>query len=465
MGDRRLKEDDVRRISTSIFVTNFHEEFKARDLWRICTQYGTVIDAFIPNRRSKSGYRFGFVRFIKIKDVDRLKSNVMGGTQKEMGVHGHSISFAQTVKRGNLPTTVAVYQKPALVLDVSCTSHMEFSLFVVGKLKEFALLPNLESTLAEEGFDDIIIRYMGGFWVLVQLVSKIQKDKFLAHVGVGSWFSELQPAYGNFKINERVIWIDVEDEEAPFFHRKRLCINTTLDDMIFESFKIIVKGKFFWICAKEVTGWTPDLDKCDEAFTNSDNESLGVNSEEIKSKANSKVDSDVEEIPETIFEQGDQDGFKSKVTLEKSNDVQEEIQSADPFNIYELLKKKKPSPNVSQQPESEPKYPPGFTPKDVSEVSSNTEHEEVNAPKVNHEEENVLKTKKKDHKPTSKEEIEDSVGSGHFKSAGIPKTSGSILQLMEDLINVGQTMGYKMDGCINNFEEIVKNQGAHEFYR
>ncbi|GKC88170.1 RNA-directed DNA polymerase, eukaryota, partial [Tanacetum coccineum] len=308
MGDRRLKEDDVRRISTSIFVTNFPEEFKARNLWRICTQYGTVIDAFILNRRSKSGYRFGFVRFIKIKDVDRLVSNLCTIWVGHLKLHANISRFQRTpLNNINLKANsnvgksnvMGVGQKPALVLDVSCTSHMEFSLSVVGKLKEFALLPNLKSTLAEEGFDDIIIRYMGGFWVLVQLVSNIQKDKFLAHVGVGSWFSELQPAYGNFKIDERVVWIDVEgvpvcawsqntfariaskwgsllhdeDEEAPFFHRKRLCIKTTLDDMIFKSFKIIVKGKFFWICAKEVTGWTPDLDKCDEAFTNSDNES------------------------------------------------------------------------------------------------------------------------------------------------------------------------------------------------
>nr|GEV34611.1 RNA-directed DNA polymerase, eukaryota, reverse transcriptase zinc-binding domain protein [Tanacetum cinerariifolium] len=421
MGDRRSKEDDVRRISTSIFVMNFPEEFKARDLWRICTQYGTVIDAFIPNRRSKSGYRFGFICFIRIKDVDRLvsnlctiwvgrlklhaniarfqrtplnsdnlkansdveKSNVVGGTQKEMGVHGHSNSFVQAVKRGHLPTTVAADQKLALVLDDSCTSHMYFSLSVVGKLKEFALLPNLKSTLAEEGFDDIIIR---------------------------SWFSELQLAYGNFKIDERVVWIDIKG--VP-------------------------------IRAKEVTGWTSDFDKRDEPFTDFDNDSLGVNNKEIKSKTNSEVNSDVEEIPETIFEQGDQDGFKYKVTLEKSNDVHGGTQLADPFNIYELFKKKKPSPNVSQQTVGEPKYPLGFTPKDVSEVSSNMEHEEVNAPKVNHEEENVLKPMKKDHKPISNEDIEDSVGLEHFKSVGIPKTGGSILQLMEDLINLSWVNGCK----------------------
>ncbi|PWA98138.1 hypothetical protein CTI12_AA004310 [Artemisia annua] len=328
------------------FVTNFPEHFKARDLWRICTQYGNVIDAFIPNRRFKSGYRFGFVRFIKINDVDRLvsnlctiwvgrlrlhaniaryqrvpfnnvssqvktnvvKSTVPGESHKETGVHGHSNSFAQAVKIGHQSHTVVEDHKPALVLDDSCTFHMDLSLSVFG--------------------------------------SNIQKDKFMAH-GVGSWFTKLQHASSNFKLDERVTWIDIEgvplcvwthntfvriaskwgsllhdeDEEAPFFHRKRLCIKTNLEDTIFESFKIIVKGNFFWIRAKEVTGWTPDFNECDEDYTDSDNESLGVNNEETKNKTTSYVDSEVEEIPETIFEQGEQGGRKSNATMEKPNDV------------------------------------------------------------------------------------------------------------------------------------------------
>lgn len=57
-----------------------------------------------------------------------------------------------------------------------------------------------------------------------------------------------------------------------------------------------------------------------------------------------------------------------------------------------------------------------------------------------------------------------SVCSGHFQNVGTPKTGGSMLQLMEDLIKIGQTMGYKMDGCINNISEIVNIQGAQESY-
>nr|GFB32314.1 nucleotide-binding alpha-beta plait domain-containing protein [Tanacetum cinerariifolium] len=50
-GSQRSKEDDVQKISTSVFVTNF--------------PYGT-----------KVGKRFGFVRFIKVLDIDRLINNL-----------------------------------------------------------------------------------------------------------------------------------------------------------------------------------------------------------------------------------------------------------------------------------------------------------------------------------------------------------------------------------------------------
>nr|GEU94785.1 DIE2/ALG10 family [Tanacetum cinerariifolium] len=70
------KEEEIQKISTSIFVTNFSDHAKAKDLWNVCKQYGQVVDAFIPDRKSKAGKRYGFVRFIRVYDVDRLVSNL-----------------------------------------------------------------------------------------------------------------------------------------------------------------------------------------------------------------------------------------------------------------------------------------------------------------------------------------------------------------------------------------------------
>nr|GEV36882.1 ChaC-like family protein [Tanacetum cinerariifolium] len=49
------KEEEVQKISTSIFVTNFPNHAKVKDLWNVCKQYGQVVDAFIPDIKSKAG--------------------------------------------------------------------------------------------------------------------------------------------------------------------------------------------------------------------------------------------------------------------------------------------------------------------------------------------------------------------------------------------------------------------------
>ncbi|GJX79562.1 RNA-directed DNA polymerase, eukaryota [Tanacetum coccineum] len=43
---------------------------------KLLVGYGTVVDVFIPDRKSKAGKRFAFVRFIKVDNVDRLVGNL-----------------------------------------------------------------------------------------------------------------------------------------------------------------------------------------------------------------------------------------------------------------------------------------------------------------------------------------------------------------------------------------------------
>ncbi|GJU58093.1 hypothetical protein Tco_1235859 [Tanacetum coccineum] len=53
----------------------------------------------------------------------------------------------------------------------------------------------------------------------------------------------------------------------------------------------------------------------------------------------------------------------------------------------------------------------------------------------------------------------ESKRSGHSKYSVLPRTGGSILNLMEEVVKVGQTMGYNMDGCIKDITEIIESQG------
>ncbi|GJU38522.1 nucleotide-binding alpha-beta plait domain-containing protein [Tanacetum coccineum] len=220
MGSKRTKEDDVLKISTSVFVTNFPEQASAKDLWNACKQYGHVVDAFIPNKRSKAGKRFGFVRFIKVFDVERLVGNLCTvwigrhrihanaarfhrpkgstsshqpamkgkirdssiGNTKDNGHRDDVSSYANVVKnqsQGNGEND----SKPVLVLDDSCVNTQDYSCCLNGKVKEVGVLENLKVALGNEGFTDIDLRYMGGLWVMIAFDSVEAKEKFLLSTG------------------------------------------------------------------------------------------------------------------------------------------------------------------------------------------------------------------------------------------------------------------------------------------
>nr|GFC21198.1 RNA-directed DNA polymerase, eukaryota, nucleotide-binding alpha-beta plait domain protein [Tanacetum cinerariifolium] len=48
---RRSNADDVSKVAKSVYVTNFPESVSARDLWKSCSVYRTVVDVFIPSKK------------------------------------------------------------------------------------------------------------------------------------------------------------------------------------------------------------------------------------------------------------------------------------------------------------------------------------------------------------------------------------------------------------------------------
>ncbi|GKB56428.1 RNA-directed DNA polymerase, eukaryota, nucleotide-binding alpha-beta plait domain protein, partial [Tanacetum coccineum] len=266
----------------------------------VCSGYGTVVDVFIPNKRSKAGKRFAFVRFIKVLNFDRLIENLktiwIGRfhlsanparferpkapiPQKEMSApSGIASGLKQPIAQhqgGPKGTNFAAILKPSLVLDDSC----------------LVLLFN-------EGFHNTRIVYLGGLWVMIELNSSKSKLKFMEHVGVASWFQSLGNAQSDFAAKERIVWVDIEgvplnawsrstfqkigskwgelvvleDGYEDLFARKRICIMTSHTENILESFKLIVKGKVFWARAKELFVWSPSFKEVPEQELCSDDD-------------------------------------------------------------------------------------------------------------------------------------------------------------------------------------------------
>nr|GEU53347.1 RNA-directed DNA polymerase, eukaryota, nucleotide-binding alpha-beta plait domain protein [Tanacetum cinerariifolium] len=59
---------EVKKLATSFYVSNIPNSVDANGLWKICTSHGRLVDTFIANKLSKGGKRFGFIRFLGIKD-------------------------------------------------------------------------------------------------------------------------------------------------------------------------------------------------------------------------------------------------------------------------------------------------------------------------------------------------------------------------------------------------------------
>ncbi|GJR96169.1 RNA-directed DNA polymerase, eukaryota, nucleotide-binding alpha-beta plait domain protein [Tanacetum coccineum] len=228
------KIDQTSKISKSVFISNFPDDCSSRDLWKVCNGYGTVVDVFIPNKRSKAGKRFAFVRFINVLNLDRLIENLKtiwigrfhlsantarferpkaSTFQKEKPVpSGNVTGFKQPIvqNQGRPKESYSSILKPSLVLDDSCLVNRDLTNCVMGEVLQFSSINNLQVLLSNEGFHNTRVVYLGGLWVMIELKSSKSKSKFMEHVGVASWFRRLCNAQSDFAAKERIVWVDIE---------------------------------------------------------------------------------------------------------------------------------------------------------------------------------------------------------------------------------------------------------------
>ena len=47
-------------------------------------------------------------------------------------------------------------------------------------------------------------------WVLLELDTIASKEKFLNHIGVGSWFTTIKQATNSFVCDDRIVWVSIE---------------------------------------------------------------------------------------------------------------------------------------------------------------------------------------------------------------------------------------------------------------
>ncbi|GKC08833.1 RNA-directed DNA polymerase, eukaryota [Tanacetum coccineum] len=233
--------------------------------------------------------------------------------------------------------------------------------------------------------------------------------------------------------------LNIEDTSVASFGRKRVCILTKNPVSILESFKIIVKGKVFMIRAKELFTWSPTFSVNKESICTSDDESVQSEMHILKQSYLSEEEegefksNDVEGVAETIFGENSASAKCFSEEPVKQN-------SEDPFKIYDLLKKNKSrvEPQVSSPSLS---HPPGFSPVG-HEAKSDKAHdfgEAIEVPGI-------------DPSPQIDAEVLNApqmvrmeVPNGSVGQS-VESKGGSVLGVLEEVIRVGQAMGFSMEG-------------------
>nr|GEY81802.1 RNA-directed DNA polymerase, eukaryota [Tanacetum cinerariifolium] len=274
----------------------------------------------------------------------------------------------------------------------------------------------------EEGFSVVNLVYLGGLWVMIECDNVETKANMLQHTGVKSWFYVLQNAVHDFVSDEREA-LDIEDNVDSSFGRKRLCIKTKLPLSILESFK-------------------------EMEYTSNEDSDVGPQKVPNRSQfceegPNDDRVSDNEEVSETNF------GDNSSIPINHI-DESEKQQSEDHFNIYRLLRKQ--PGDDSHKVSSSLSYPPGFTP-DVSETRNENGQSAREIPVVVNAK--VMNNSQDVYKEASCDNVDSNV----------VKKGGSVLGVMEDMIRVGKAMGYSMDSCVKDLEQIIGTQGVGDVSR
>ncbi|GJZ25457.1 hypothetical protein Tco_0569710 [Tanacetum coccineum] len=110
--------------------------------------------------------------------------------------------------------------------------------------------------------------------------------------------------------------------------------------------------------------------------------------------------------------------------------------------------------------------PLGFTPRNDSDGFEGHPNKQTSDCSHNTQEEDAtLRHNKSGSKENFKDDVAESVCSGHFKKSDIPRTRGSIINVMEELVKVGHTMGFNMEGCSKNIEDIIGYQVVNDVFR
>ncbi|GJZ86897.1 RNA-directed DNA polymerase, eukaryota [Tanacetum coccineum] len=209
-------------------MTNFRDQVTAHDLWKVCNDYGVVVDSLIPYKKSKAGKRFAFVQFIKVDNIDRLVTNLCTIWIGRFHLHENIARFHRELKPSAL-------SRPSNGNERNSPGYF-VSILKSGKTNDIISDQVLPSLILDDSCDrDFSLSLMG-------------KTRNTFAKVASKW-------------RDHVEW---EDLAKKSLFCKCLYVKTKLNKIIDERVKVIMKGSVYYVHAKEMEAWDPFI--CNDSY-------------------------------------------------------------------------------------------------------------------------------------------------------------------------------------------------------
>ncbi|KAL4585151.1 hypothetical protein LXL04_009766 [Taraxacum kok-saghyz] len=253
-----FKDDSIGGKATSFFFTNFPEKWSESTLWLKFKEFGRIVDVFVARKTNSRGRKFGFVRFIGIKEVKemeeklnkvqwenfRLKANVarygrkstipsqpppksvtvksviVNAPSSDAGGNG-APSYAEAVRnvtpppRGVTGTVEANPRKSAednvIQILPSPETKLRMGKVLLGEVQNYDLLTNVHEFTRIEGLVDVKLSYIGGFYVMLEFRTTQAAQDYLRQANSvwSAWFRKLHAWSPDFQVKVRLASLSI----------------------------------------------------------------------------------------------------------------------------------------------------------------------------------------------------------------------------------------------------------------
>nr|GEU48517.1 RNA-directed DNA polymerase, eukaryota [Tanacetum cinerariifolium] len=184
------------------------------ELWSICGKVGTLADVYIANRKNKLGQMYAFCRCIRVSNYDTLIASLSNILIGKLHLHANVVRFDRKAVRKTSHTGVKlvypVDNGDRFQSSNKGTFYANVAKASINVGRNFRSIANAHTLCSCEGFREVVIKYLGGLWVLFEFSKVETKSKFLKHKCILTWFSSLKPWYDDFVVEERLVWLEIE---------------------------------------------------------------------------------------------------------------------------------------------------------------------------------------------------------------------------------------------------------------